>query len=65
MQDKISPDQFRAIYWELTEDNSVADNAVSKEYDERLKLILTVCDESIFLHIPILAYYILRIQQVI
>ena len=47
MQDKISTAQFRALYRELTGDESVADNAVSKSVDERMRLILKNADASI------------------
>lgn len=47
MEDRISPASFRAIYRELTGDISVTDNSTSKEQDERIKVILNTCDESV------------------
>ena len=53
MQDKISTAQFRALYRELTGDESVADNAVSKSVDERTRLILKNADASIIRDISV------------
>ena len=47
MEDKISPAQYRAIYHKLTGDESVSDNQISKEIDERYKLILKVADSNV------------------
>ena len=47
MEDKISPAQYRAIYCELTGDESVSDNQISKEIDERYKLILEVANSNV------------------
>ena len=35
MEDKISPVQYRPIYRKLIGDESVSDNQISKEIDER------------------------------
>ena len=48
MVDKISPGQFQAIYQELTGDMSTSDNKISKQYDDRMCLILKVGDDNIF-----------------
>ena len=47
MFDKISASQFRLIYKELTGDNSCNENKKSKEYDERVKLILKHGDPTL------------------
>ena len=47
MLDTISPGQFRAIYQELTGDNT-SDNKISKQYHDRMRLILKVGDDNIF-----------------
>ena len=47
MLDTISPGQFRAIYQELTGDNT-SDNKISKQYHDRMCLILKVGDDNIF-----------------
>ena len=47
MEDKILPAQYRAIYRELTGDESVSDNQISEEIDERYKLILKVADSNV------------------
>ena len=47
VEDKISPTQYRAIYRELTGDESVSDNQISKEIDERYRLILKVADSNV------------------
>ena len=47
MEDKISPAQYCAIYCELTGNESVSDNQISKEIDERYKLILKVTNSNV------------------
>ena len=47
MLDTVSPGQFRAIYQELTGDNT-SDNKISKQYHDRMRLILKVGDDNIF-----------------
>ena len=47
MLDTISPGQFRAIYQELT-GNNTSDNKISKQYHDRMRLILKVGDDNIF-----------------
>ena len=47
MLDTISPGQFRATYQELTGDNT-SDNKISKQYHDRMRLILKVGDDNIF-----------------
>ena len=48
MLDTISLGQFRAIYQQLTGDISTSDNKISKQYHDRMRLILKVGDENIF-----------------
>ena len=48
MLDTISLGQFRAIYQELTGDISTSDNKISKQYHNRMRLILKVGDDNIF-----------------
>ena len=47
MQDKISSSQFQALFSELTGDQAVADNTISKNKDDQIKLLLKRADESI------------------
>ena len=47
MLDTVSPGQFRAICQELTGDNT-SDNKISKQYHDRMRLILKVGDDNIF-----------------
>ena len=47
MLDTVSLGQFRAIYQELTGDNT-SDNKISKQYHDRMRLILKVGDDNIF-----------------
>ena len=51
MEDKISPAQYCAIYCELTGNESVSDNQISKEIDERYKLILKVTGSNVIHHL--------------
>ena len=47
MQDKISSMQFRVILSKLTGDQALADNILSKNMDNSIKLLLETADESI------------------
>ena len=47
MEDKISQAQYCTIYCELTGDESVSDNQISKNIDERYKLVLKVANSNI------------------
>ena len=51
MEDKISPAQYCAVYCELTGNESVSDNQISKEIDERYKLILKVTGSNVIHHL--------------
>ena len=47
LEDKILPAQYGPIYHKLTGDESVSDNQISEEIDERYKLILKVADSNV------------------
>ena len=46
MLDKISPQQFRFIYREITGDQSKAPTSEQEKYDERIRCIIKNADET-------------------